>query len=317
MKLKIAFCLWLTVCGLLAPAVAAVKAGMLAYANGDYKKALAELTLAAQSGNTLAQFTIGFMYANGKGVAKNDAEALRWYRMAAEKGQADAQYAVGFMYATGRGVVQPDPVEAAKWYRKAAGQGHTGAQYNLALAYSEGHGVPQDDEAAANWFRRAAENQHTGAAYRLGLAYAGGKGVPHDDVEAVKASRHKEGRGIDAIGEAEGRYAILISLQRGEQNAEQDGDDEALHCAALITLRSSWCAQVTVQPESNRITVLSSGTPRGSKTSIPTGGHWKPVASVGYSEALKKAQKNAAKNITSEAINSAMPYRMPSCTMGV
>ena len=50
------------------------------------------------------------------------AEAVKWYRKAAEQGHARAQYSLGFMYYNGRGVPQ-DYAEAMKWYRKAADQG--------------------------------------------------------------------------------------------------------------------------------------------------------------------------------------------------
>ena len=36
---------------------------------------------------------------NGKGVPKDDAEAVQWYRLAAEQGHAFAQLSLGFMYA--------------------------------------------------------------------------------------------------------------------------------------------------------------------------------------------------------------------------
>ena len=34
-----------------------------------------------------AQFNLGVMYANGRGVLKDEAEAVRWYRLAAEQGR--------------------------------------------------------------------------------------------------------------------------------------------------------------------------------------------------------------------------------------
>jgi TPR repeat protein len=64
------------------------------------------------------------MYADGAGVAEDDAEAVRWYRMAAEQGDAVAQVNLGFMYANGAGVVQDD-VRAYLWF-------------NLAVAASQG-----------------------------------------------------------------------------------------------------------------------------------------------------------------------------------
>ena len=48
----------------------------------------------------------------------------------AEQGDADAQFQLGVMYAEGRGVLK-SYVDAVKWYRKAAEQGDVHAQYNL------------------------------------------------------------------------------------------------------------------------------------------------------------------------------------------
>jgi TPR repeat protein len=39
------------------------------------------------------------MYADGVGVARNDAEAVRWLRLAAEQGHPLAQATLGFAYA--------------------------------------------------------------------------------------------------------------------------------------------------------------------------------------------------------------------------
>ena len=47
--------------------------------------------LAADQGDAAAQFNLGVMYDNGRGVLKDEAEAVRWYRLAAEQGDADAR----------------------------------------------------------------------------------------------------------------------------------------------------------------------------------------------------------------------------------
>jgi TPR repeat protein len=49
-------------------------------------------------GEALAQYSVGVMYANGRGVSQDDIEAARWYRMAAEQGYAQAQASLGAMY---------------------------------------------------------------------------------------------------------------------------------------------------------------------------------------------------------------------------
>ena len=48
-------------------------------------------------------------------------EAVRWFRRAAERGYYDAQYYLGTMYTDGRGVLQ-DAVTAHMWLNLAAAQ---------------------------------------------------------------------------------------------------------------------------------------------------------------------------------------------------
>jgi tetratricopeptide (TPR) repeat protein len=84
----------------------------------------------AESGDAIAQFTLGRMYANGTSVAKDETQAVAWFQKAAEQGNADAQYALGLSYDTGRGVVE-DGSQALDWYKKAAEQGHKEAGNRL------------------------------------------------------------------------------------------------------------------------------------------------------------------------------------------
>lgn len=68
----------------------------------------------------------------------------------------DAQYSLGWIYENGRGV-QKNYKEAVDWYTKAAEQGYDVAQYNLALMYANGFGVPKDVKQAVVWYKKAAE----------------------------------------------------------------------------------------------------------------------------------------------------------------
>ena len=78
-------------------------AAVEAYERGDYATALAGFQNYAEQGNAAAQSNLGLMYANGKGVPKDAAEAVQWYRLAAEQGHAFAQLSLGVMYANGEG----------------------------------------------------------------------------------------------------------------------------------------------------------------------------------------------------------------------
>ena len=75
-----------------------------------------------EQGDANAQNEIGVMYANGDGVIKDAAEAVKWYRKAAEQGLAGAQLILGWMYVHGDGVIK-DLVEAHAWFNVAGANG--------------------------------------------------------------------------------------------------------------------------------------------------------------------------------------------------
>ena len=134
-----------------------------AYKRGDYATAMEGFRVHAEQGDALAQFVLGSMYAEGKGVPENAAEAVKWFRKAAEQGDANAQEILGFMYDHGEGVTEND-AEAVKWFRKAAEQGHANAQLRLGGMYFVGEGVPEDYVLAYAWHNLAAAQGNKAAA---------------------------------------------------------------------------------------------------------------------------------------------------------
>jgi TPR repeat protein len=142
-------------CAAPTPVVAGMEEARTAYGRGDYATALREFRSLADKGNATAQFSIGVMYAFGRGIAKNHEDALRWYRRAAEQGHVKAQLNLGIMYE--KGYSRHHGYDAAmKWYRAAAEQGNAAAQYNLGMMYVRGRGVLQDFVRAYMWFDIAA-----------------------------------------------------------------------------------------------------------------------------------------------------------------
>ena len=96
---------------------------------------------------------------------------------AADQGDALAQYDLGCMYEEGRGVKQ-DSGKAMQCYLKAAEQGYAKAQYELGLMYSKLPANKKNEEEAIKWiqtavegFRQAAENGDPEAQCRLGEIY--------------------------------------------------------------------------------------------------------------------------------------------------
>jgi hypothetical protein len=77
----------------------------------------------------------------------------------------------------------------------------------------------------------------------------------------------------------------------------------------------SWWDHVIVTPEDRSKIVFRRGILIGLKDVIETGGHDCPISTVGEILLWKKAQKNEAKNRTSDAINSTIPVFKPFITI--
>lgn len=163
---------------------------------------------AAESGDAAAQYRLGLMYEEGKGVRQDDASALRWYRKSAVQGNPDAQYRLGRIYEEGKGISQ-DNSFALRWYRKSAGQGNSDAEYSLGMMYEKGQGVGQDNEQAARCYSvsadhgnpeakerlkerkwdllvRASLKNDSDAQYELGRMCLDSSGAGHDEEEAAR-----------------------------------------------------------------------------------------------------------------------------------
>ena len=133
-----------------------------AYNDADYARAMRIFRPLADRGQTMAEYILGLMYANGQGVPQDYAEALKWHLKAAEQGEAKAQFSVGLMYFKGLGAKQ-SLADAFKWYRRAADQGDPIAQYNLAAMYARGEVVKRDPVSALVFYTLATMHAVTSA----------------------------------------------------------------------------------------------------------------------------------------------------------
>jgi TPR repeat protein len=175
--------------------------------NDVWQTLFSEKLQEARQGNSKAQFDIGSMYQNGRGVSPDRNEAIEWYKKAAAQnnemavsrlqllqaneerfkkelsnagnGSKESQYKVGVMYTEGIGT-DIDLAKAAKAFEQSASQGYVKAEYKLGLVYYEGTGVKLDRNTAYKWFKMAADKGYAAAQYYLGKMYASGKGVKRD-----------------------------------------------------------------------------------------------------------------------------------------
>ena len=164
------------------------------YNTGRYESAFEHFSEYAKMGNATAQYYLGKMYGDGRGVSRDYAKAVEWYRKSAEQGNADAQCNLGGMYYYGRGVSE-DYARAAEWYRKSAEQEDADAQYNLGKMYEYGRGVSQDYAKAVKWYRKSAEQGNAYGQYYLGCMYLFGRGVSRDEAKAVEWYRKSAEQG--------------------------------------------------------------------------------------------------------------------------
>ena len=130
----------------------------------DYKRALKWLLPAAKQGSSNAQFRLGYMYSEGRGVPQNYKEGFNWYMRAAKQGSSSSQGNIGHMYLKGEGVAQ-NYKEAFNWFMIAAMQDNGNTQAMLSDMYSEGKGVAQNYVEAHRWGNLAARHQEA-SSYR-------------------------------------------------------------------------------------------------------------------------------------------------------
>ncbi len=128
--------------------------GLVPAAHADELAAVKQL---AEQGDTKAQFVLGSMYRDGRGVAKDKNEMLRWWRMAAEGGNFDAQYALGNMYSGGSGVAK-DHVMAYMWFDILAARATEGfigkiaqSNRNALQSFMTPDEVAKAKELSADW----------------------------------------------------------------------------------------------------------------------------------------------------------------------
>lgn len=162
---------------------AALRAGLESYHAGDAATSVAALRYAAEGGEPLAQWKLGRMYADGDGVARDDAKAYDYFskivdHFAEEEPDprersmaANAFVAVGLYMRDGlaSAKIEPDLDRAFELFRYAATYfRNADAQYYLARMYLDGQGVKKDMRQSVNWLELAARKGHPQAQAVLG-----------------------------------------------------------------------------------------------------------------------------------------------------
>jgi len=133
---------------------------------------LAQLKIAAESGDAIAQFE----YA-GRIAITNAADRIVWIQRSAEQGYAPAQDSMAD-YCVKKPAFDPKSRraldrEAARWASRAAFQGFAGAQCRLSDYYDRGAGVAKDPVAAYMWIEIAVRAVSGDRNLTMGILYKG------------------------------------------------------------------------------------------------------------------------------------------------
>jgi TPR repeat protein len=188
---------------------------------GRSDQALLLFKEAAGEGETSAMTALYSVYFDGRGVAVDRAEGIKWLTKAAVAGDAYGQCLLGAYYQNPRWAKDqngldylppPNLPEAVRWFRQSADQGWAGGQYHLGLCYLAGDGVEQDEDRGLELVRMAADQRQVNAEFDLADLYAQGIGVPRNDEDRPIAllKRVVQSKRPDDYSEIEEAYGSLV-----------------------------------------------------------------------------------------------------------
>jgi len=221
-----------------APVLADVKAGVDAWSEGDYARAVAEWEAPAAAGDADALFNLAQAYRLGRGVPADNARARALYEEAARRGHVKAADNYGLML-----FQEGQQEKAMPLIRAAAERGDPRAQYVLGLSHFNADYAPRD------WVR----------AYAL-MTLAQGQGLPQAQ---------------DALLQMD-RYVPVVQRQQAQSLARQiEADAKAqrntdLAAAELGTGTSAVAtAAVAAQPRTAIMTTAAAPVPASAPAPAP------------------------------------------------
>lgn len=194
-----------------------------AYQKGDFVTARTLWRGAASKGDLSAQYNLGLIYAEGRGVVRNPEAAMEWWRLAADRGHAGAQHNLALALVSGEtltpgrwtpsnmddaeGLLRDaiasgfvaaeyslgtlllleteEQEEARKLLRSASDKGSNAARFALASAYLQDKVHVGDKREALVLFLQAASSGYGQAQLELANLYALGKDVQKNEIEAL------------------------------------------------------------------------------------------------------------------------------------
>ncbi len=173
-----------------------------AFQRGLYMTALNLALPRAEAGDPAAQTLAAEILSRGLGVARDEAQAAKWYQRAAEQSVPEAQFQYALMLLDGRFVTK-DVQGAHALMEAAAEAGNRLAQFNLAQLIIRREPGEAGMKKAASYYERAA---------RAGLA----------DAQYAMAQIHANGVGGREVDETEARRWLELAARQNYDTAQLD-----------------------------------------------------------------------------------------------
>jgi TPR repeat protein len=140
---------------------------------------------AIASGDAAAMYELGMKLREGRGVERDAAAALNWFKAGAELGNIPSTIRYAKMLEKGEGGIK-DLSGAMSFYQRAADKGSREATHALAALFASGSNGNADFKQAFTLFDRAARAGYVDSQYNLGVLYAAGQGVKPNLAESYK-----------------------------------------------------------------------------------------------------------------------------------
>lgn len=228
----------LTACFSFSAQAQSLEEGMEAFNKGQYNEAINIWTLAMEkTPDPKIKTCLAYMHIYGRGFGENAEEGVRLLKEAADEGNPVALFNLGFLYLKGHGVDKQSEEEAAKYFQLAATKGFAPALCNLAKMHTDGRaGFTKDDRTAIELFERAAKADLAEAHFYLSLLYKQSDQVASDQEKAIKhvrraaelwhpqaqldlARHYVDGEGVERD--------MVQALMWADLSANNNGQDEA------------------------------------------------------------------------------------------
>lgn len=178
----------------------------------------------ASAGHAISMVELAQMLISGRGGEKNPQEAIRWLRTAADTGNVYGMWRYGRELVDGT-LTSKDLTTAAQLFQRGADAGYSPAMYDLALMHANGTGLARNYSEAARWYQKAVDLNHASSMVNLGLLYDEGRGVEKNDFRAAELYRRAA-----QLGHVNGlhNFGVMLDTGRGVQRDSERAADLVL-----------------------------------------------------------------------------------------